>query len=238
LVPDGAAGALPGGVAADVRREACGMPVGARGMGAVRAYGTGVIAVDVGATRGSGGEPGGPGTADGTGRTAPTPPLRPDRYEPDDYAPAVVRCAREAGIGPRLLMTVLRTEAYKPHHPLLERVWQWWKPGSSFGVVNMHRAAFEEVRRTHGLDGGWEDVRDDPEFALRAAAWHLRDLADRLPPRRTRRLTRDELLALGYNTGARNMRAFARGVPPGPLARSYLRRYRAHLPLAASLPSA
>ncbi|MET9935194.1 hypothetical protein ABZ054_31040, partial [Streptomyces sp. NPDC006324] len=38
----------------------------------------------------------------------------------------------------------------------------------------------------------------------------------------------DELLALGYNTGARNMRLFARGVPPGPMARSYHEEVAAH----------
>ncbi|MDI5964941.1 lytic transglycosylase domain-containing protein [Streptomyces sp. SL13] len=176
-----------------------------------------------------------PGAAE---QSAPTPPLLPGRYDPDEYADHVVRSAREAGISPRLLMTVLRNEAYKPHHPLLERLWQWWKPGASFGLVNMHRTAFEQVCRAHDLDGRWQDMRDDPGFALRAAAWHLRDLAARLPDRRTARLTTEELLALGYNTGARNMRAFARGVPAGPMARSYLRRFRANRPQADTLPAA
>ncbi len=158
---------------------------------------------------------------------APTPPLRPADYDPADYASSVVRSAREAGVSPQLLMTVLHNEAYKPHHPLLERLWQWWKPGASLGVANMHRAAFERVRRTHGLAGEWEDLRRDPAFAVHAAALHLKDLDRCLPRQRVRRYTRDELLALGYNTGERNMRAFARGVPPGPMARSYLRRFRA-----------
>ncbi|MES4891252.1 lytic transglycosylase domain-containing protein [Streptomyces sp. NPDC096012] len=155
-----------------------------------------------------------------------TPPLRPGGYDPADYAGYVLRSAAETGVSPLLLMGVLHNEAYKPHHPLLERLWQWWKPGASFGVANMHRATFEQVRRAHDLDGRWEDLRDDPAFAVHAAALHLTDLDRRLPERRTRRYTRDELLALGYNAGERNMRAFARGVPPGPMARSYLRRLR------------
>ncbi|MFJ3492043.1 lytic transglycosylase domain-containing protein [Streptomyces sp. NPDC086091] len=160
--------------------------------------------------------------------TAPTPPLRPARYDPADYAPCVRESAAEAGVSPVLVMAVLHNEAYKPHHPLLERLWQWWKPGASFGVGNMHRAAFEEVRRAHGLSARWQDLRDDPAFAIRVVALHLADLDRRLPERHTRRCTRDELLALGYNAGERNMRAFARGVPPGPMARSHLRRLRAH----------
>ncbi|MFF8633928.1 lytic transglycosylase domain-containing protein [Streptomyces pilosus] len=167
------------------------------------------------------------------GEDARKPPLRPGEYTPADYAEVVVRHAREAGVSPLLVMTVLHNEAYKPHHPLLERLWQWWKPGASFGVANMHRATFEQVRRTHGLPGRWQDLRDDPAFAIRAAALHLKDLDRSLPPRHVRRYTREELLALGYNTGERNMRAFARGVPPGPMARSYLRRFRTNRRLAA-----
>ncbi|MER7915600.1 MULTISPECIES: lytic transglycosylase domain-containing protein [unclassified Streptomyces] len=161
------------------------------------------------------------------------PPIRPGGYDPADYAAIVVRSAEEAGVSPLLVMTVLHNEAYKPHHPLLERLWQWWKPGASFGVANMHRATFEGVRRAHDLPGRWQDLRDDPAFAIHAAALHLKDLDRRLPRRHVRRYTRDELLALGYNTGERNMRAFARGVLPGPMARSYLRRFRAYRGSAA-----
>ncbi|MGA5495885.1 lytic transglycosylase domain-containing protein [Streptomyces cinereoruber] len=165
----------------------------------------------------------------------PTPPLRPGGYDPADYTPCVLRSAEEAGVSPLLVLTVLHNEAYKPHHPLLERLWQWWKPGASFGLANMHRAAFERVRRTHGLAERWQDLRDDPAFAVHAAALHLKDLDRCLPERHARRYTRDELLALGYNTGARNMRLFARGVPPGPMARSYLRRFRDHRRRAAEI---
>ncbi len=161
------------------------------------------------------------------------PPIRPGGYDPADYAEAVVRAAEEAGVSALLVMTVLHNEAYKPHHPLLERLWQWWKPGASFGLANMHRATFERVRRAHDLPGRWQDLRDDPAFAIHAAALHLKDLDRGLPQRHVRRYSRDELLALGYNAGERNMRAFARGVPPGPMARSYLRRFRAHRNRAA-----
>ncbi|MEU2376142.1 lytic transglycosylase domain-containing protein [Streptomyces misionensis] len=169
----------------------------------------------------------GEGSSPVEGGGARVPPLRPGRYDPADYVGPVLRSAGEAGVSPVLLMTVLHVEAYKPHHPLFERLWQWWKPGASFGVANMHRATFERVRRTHGLPGRWQDLRDDPAFAIHAAALHMKDLDRCLPKRHVRRYTRDELLALGYNTGERNMRAFARGIPPGPMARSYLRRFRA-----------
>ncbi|MFJ3231140.1 transglycosylase SLT domain-containing protein [Streptomyces sp. NPDC086787] len=169
----------------------------------------------------------------GPGESVRTPPLRPGGYDPADYASSVLRCAHETGVSPVLLMAVLYNEAYKPHHPLLERLWQWWKPDASFGLANMHRATFERVRRTHSVAGRWTDLRDDPAFAVRTAALYLKDLDGRLPDRYPRRYTRDELLALGYNTGERNMRAFAHGVPPGPMARSYLRRLRANWQRAA-----
>ncbi|MFJ8098293.1 lytic transglycosylase domain-containing protein [Streptomyces griseofuscus] len=155
-------------------------------------------------------------------------PLRPGGYDPADYTPAVLRSAAEAGVSPLLVLTVLHIEAYKPHHPLLERLWQWWKPGASFGVADMHRATFERVRRAQHLPGRWQDLRDDPAFAIHAAALHLKDLDQGLLRHHVHRYTHDELIALGYNTGERNMRAFARGVPPGPMARSYLRRFRAY----------
>ncbi|MER5505240.1 lytic transglycosylase domain-containing protein [Streptomyces sp. NPDC002766] len=163
-----------------------------------------------------------------------TPPLRPGDYDPADYADYALRSAKAAGVSPLLVLTVLYNEAYKPHHPLLERLWQWWKPEASFGVANMHRATFERVRRAHGLSERWHDLRDDPAFAIHAAALHLSDLDRALPARHVRRCTREELLALGYNAGERNMRAFARGVPPGPMARSYLRRFRTYRPRAAA----
>ncbi|MFE7168282.1 transglycosylase SLT domain-containing protein [Streptomyces sp. NPDC057616] len=174
-----------------------------------------------------------PGPEGSGGGEARTPPLRPGRYDPADYAGCVARSAEVTGVSPLLVMTVLHNEAYKPHHPLLERLWQWWKPGASFGVANMHRATFEQIRRTYGLEKGWHDLRDDPAFAIHAAALYLKDLDKALPERHQRRYTRDELLALGYNAGERNMRAFARGVPPGPMARSYLRRFREHTSQAA-----
>ncbi|MDF3298887.1 lytic transglycosylase domain-containing protein [Streptomyces tropicalis] len=175
-----------------------------------------------------------PGERTAPGAGGQTPPLRPGGYDPADYVDCAVRSAGAAGVSPVLLMAVLHNEAYKPHHPLLERLWQWWKPEASFGVANMHRATFEQVRRMHDLSGRrWEDLRDDPAFAVHAAALHLGDLDRALPRRRARRYTRDELLALGYNAGERNMRAFARGVPPGPMARSYLRRLRDNWSVAA-----
>ncbi|MFJ9542155.1 transglycosylase SLT domain-containing protein [Streptomyces sp. NPDC101225] len=175
-----------------------------------------------------------PGPDEPGGDEARTPPLRPGRYDPADYAGCVVRSAEDTGVAPLLLMTVLYNEAYKPHHPLLERLWHWWKPGASFGVANMHRATFERIRRRYGLPRRWQDLRDDPACAVHAAALYLKDLDRTLPERHHRRCTRDELLAMGYNAGERNMRAFARGVPPGPMARSYLRRFRAHRSRAAA----
>jgi hypothetical protein len=155
-------------------------------------------------------------------------------YDPAHFAAQVRTYARRAGIHPQLLMAILYNESYKPHDPELERSWQRLKPDAAFGIANMHRAAFDETKR--GRDFAvrkWEELPDDPALAIEATAWHLHDLARQLPATRTRRYTKDELLALGYNTGATNMRAFARGATPGPQAQSYLDRLRQNWPKSA-----
>ncbi|MCK7626119.1 lytic transglycosylase domain-containing protein [Streptomyces sp. RS10V-4] len=144
-------------------------------------------------------------------------------YDPADCAPAVRRYAAAAGVRPQLLMAILYNEAYKPHDPALERAWQRYKPDAAFGIANMHRAAFDEVKRGRDFAGRkWEELPDDRDLAIEAAAWYLHDLDRRLPARWPGGYGRDELLALGYNTGAGNMLAFARGTTPGSQARSYL----------------
>lgn len=69
---------------------------------------------------------------------------------------------------------------------------------------------------------------------MEAAAWHLHDLAARLPSRTQGTLSKDELLALGYNTGSGNMRAFAAGAKPGAQAQSYLDRMHQNWDKAAN----
>lgn len=142
--------------------------------------------------------------------------------DPSHYAPQVVRYAREAGINAQLLMAILYNENYKPHNPAAERAWQQVKPDAAFGVANMHKATFDETKRGRPFAGrAWEELPDDPDLAIQAAAWYLHDLTTGLPSAH-RGLTTDELLALGYNTGPGNMRTFAKGTKPGPAAQAYL----------------
>jgi hypothetical protein len=148
-------------------------------------------------------------------------------YDPAQFAVQVRKYATQAGIRPQLLMAILYNESYKPHDPELERSWARIDSDPAFGIANMHRPAFDDTKRGRPFAGRkWEELPDDPTLAIQAAAWHLHDLARRLPDKRTSKLTKDELLALGYNAGGGNMRAFARGVKPGPQAQSYLDRLR------------
>ncbi|RVU28417.1 lytic transglycosylase domain-containing protein [Streptomyces antnestii] len=153
----------------------------------------------------------------------------PAAYDPANYAPQVRARAAEAGVSPRLLMAILYNESYKPHDPALERAWQRYKPGAAFGIANMHRAAFDETKRGRPFaDRRWEELPDDRDLAVRAAAWYLHDLARQLPAHPSGPYDKDELLALGYNTGAGNMLAFARGATPGSQAADYLARLRSN----------
>ncbi|MFC9676410.1 transglycosylase SLT domain-containing protein [Streptomyces sp. NPDC056949] len=171
-------------------------------------------------------------------RTPATPTPKPSpsgtntpsgTYDPAAYAPQVRARATEAGVSPRLLMAILYNESYKPHDPALERAWQRYKPGAAFGIANMHRAAFDETKRGRAFAGRrWEELPDDRDLAVRAAAWYLHDLARQLPAHPSGPYDKDELLGLGYNTGAGNMRAFARGATPGSQAADYLSRLRSN----------
>lgn len=147
--------------------------------------------------------------------------------DPARFAAQVTERAREAGVAPQLVMAILCNESYKPHDPAAERAWLRLDPDSSLGVANMHRPTFDEVKAEHGFaDRDWLQLPDDPDLAIRAAAWYLHDLAEMLPEQRSGAHTTEELLALGYNAGPGNMRAFAKGTPPGPQAQSYLDRLR------------
>jgi hypothetical protein len=155
-------------------------------------------------------------------------------YEPADCAHEVRSHAQQAGINPQLLMAILYNESYKPHDPDLERAWQHHKPDASFGIANMHKAAFDEAKRGRDFAGRkWEELPDDRELAIEAAAWHLHDLATQLPVHWTVSYTKDELLAFGYNAGSSNMSAFARGATPGSQAQSYMNRLHSNWAKAA-----
>jgi hypothetical protein len=171
-------------------------------------------------------------TAGSASPSAPAPSrseVIPSPYDPADYASQVRSRARQTGVSARLLMAILYNEAYKPHDPSLERAWQKYKPDAAFGIANMHRATFDEVKKGRDFaHRSWEELPDDRDLAIEAEAWYLHDLAADLPAAWSAPYTEDELLALGYNTGADNMLAFARGVSPGSQARSYLDRLHAN----------
>ncbi|MFJ9443332.1 transglycosylase SLT domain-containing protein [Kitasatospora sp. NPDC101235] len=199
------------------------------GLGLVRGTGhDGTASTDPSPTTAA---PSGPssGAAPSAGSSAqPSKPSKPSGpYEPADYAAPVRQYAAEAGVNPQLLMAILYNESYKPHDPELERAWQRNKPDASFGIANMHRAAFDDTKPGRPFASRqWEELPDDRNLAVQAAAWHLHDLAAQLPARPSVSLSRDELVALGYNAGAGNMLAFARGVKIGSQAQSYLDRLR------------
>jgi soluble lytic murein transglycosylase-like protein len=170
--------------------------------------------------------PSGSGSATASGATSSDTASGSDTAsssDPASLAAPVTAYARRAGIRPQLLMAILQNESYKPHDPDFQRRWLQIDPGASLGVANMHRAAFDDAKR--GRDFArhrWEDLIDDPALAVEAAAWYLHDLSAQLPRRWSGKLSRDELIALGYNAGPGNMLTFARGVPPGPQAQAYL----------------
>jgi hypothetical protein len=147
--------------------------------------------------------------------------MTPQGRDPARLAPEVRTHADAADVNPVLLMAILYNESYKPHIPLLERAWQALHRDSSFGVANMHRRTYEHVRSDRPFAArAWKELPADADLAIQAAAWHLHDLRSTLPDHTGSSFTTDELLATGYNAGARNMLRFADGREPGPQARA------------------
>ncbi|MEW1648117.1 lytic transglycosylase domain-containing protein [Streptomyces sp. NPDC091219] len=167
------------------------------------------------------------GPASSATPTSPSATATTSAYDPAAYADQVRTRAQQADVSAQLVMAVLYNEAYKPHDPALERAWQKYKPDAAFGIANMHRATFDEVKKGRDFAGrSWDELPDDRDLAIEAEAWYLHDLSAQLPPTWRSSLSRDQLLALGYNTGAGNMLAFAAGTAPGTQAQSYLDRLR------------
>ncbi|MEV0742292.1 lytic transglycosylase domain-containing protein [Streptomyces sp. NPDC050549] len=169
------------------------------------------------------------GSASSRSSASPSPRVSNSSYDPAAYASQVRTQAQQAGVSAQLVMAILYNEAYKPHDAAFERAWQRYKPDAAFGIANMHRATFDEVKQGRDFaDRSWDELPDDRDLAVEAEAWYLHDLAARLPATRHTSLGEDDLLALGYNTGAGNMLAFARGATPGSQAQSYLDRLHAN----------
>ena len=164
----------------------------------------------------------------GSSAPSPTPPAD-SSYDPADHASQVLTRARQTGVSAPVLMAILYNEAYTPHTPSFERAWQRFKPDAAFGIADMHRATFDEVKQGRDFaDRRWEELPDDRGLAIEAEAWYLHDLAARLPAQWPAAYPKSDLLALGYNAGPDDMLSFATGAPPGTQARSYLERLHAN----------
>ncbi len=205
-----------------------------------RLLGTAALAVACSVLSGCGPAGQGPSGGEGSPRATPSAatgqpaPAPTSNQDPAHYAGQVITYAARAGIDARLLMAILYNESYKPHDPAWQRAWQKIKPDAAFGIANMHKAAFDETKRGRDFAGrDWQELPDDPRLAVEAAAWYLHDLAAQLPSSWPAAYTRDELLALGYDAGPGNMRAFARGARPGATAQSYLDRLHTNWSVAA-----
>ncbi|MEV0651082.1 transglycosylase SLT domain-containing protein [Phytomonospora sp. NPDC050363] len=150
-------------------------------------------------------------------------------YDPADYAAEVREHAAEADVNPVLLMAILYNESYKPHDPEAERAWQLLDPDASFGIANMHKAAFDDTKRGRDFEGRqWEELPDDRELAVQAAAWYLHDLAGQLPEDAAGEYSGDQLLAAGYNAGPGSMAAYAGGAEPSASVAAYMAKIEAN----------
>lgn len=143
-------------------------------------------------------------------------------HEIQDHAGSVLSAADQAGIDPRTLLAVLAHEsdgrqrfgASRLDHAniLLGR--------GSIGMGQMQRETFVQTAVKHPEVLGrqvteaearneWPRLRDHDELAIRAAAFHLKDLHDALPAGMSK-ADRHRMAAVGYNIGEAKMLKQAR----------------------------
>jgi RHS repeat-associated protein len=133
------------------------------------------------------------------------------------YVDQVVKYGVQAGIDPRLLLTIIMNESFMP-------VWF----GEDKGVTNMSQAVFDDIRKHHSEIVGsrtFHDIEYDSDFAIKLAAYYLADIKTSLPTTfsgEARALRRDEMLAIGWHTGVPNMQRIANGQDVGPRAQGYV----------------
>jgi hypothetical protein len=159
-------------------------------------------------------------------------------HEIQDHAGTVLSAADQAGIDPRALFAVLahesdgrqRVGASRLDHLniLLGR--------GSIGMGQMQRDTFAQTAVKHPEVLGrsvspeqarneWPRLRDHDELAIRATAYHLRDLMDQLPPGISE-ADRHRMAAVGYNIGADKMlKQVARGELGYDESKSYAKTF-------------
>ncbi|WP_213457440.1 RHS repeat-associated core domain-containing protein, partial [Rhizomonospora bruguierae] len=168
----------------------------------------------------------------------------------------IVRFANEAGVDPRLLMSVLaievgRSDELLPIDNLVQfGSWALDQAGAygflkehltgkgdsppSLGWGNIQERAFNETVARHwsvlgGID--WSDLMGNHELSIKVTAYRLRDLmayADAAPAGMRRDYSRDEVAAAIYNIGTENFADSVKAGNLGPLGSSYARAVRDH----------
>ncbi|WP_158619010.1 DNRLRE domain-containing protein [Micromonospora sp. M71_S20] len=159
------------------------------------------------------------------------------------YTDTVIQASNEAGVDPQTVMALLLKEgniralggdAAKDAERLQIGLHQrglypaGGKP--SIGMAQMQEGTFDKTKANHPeIFAGreWSEMVDDNELAITAMAYHVKDLQAELAAVGNRSSLRtDELIAVGYNQGAKNMLEFATsGRAPNPESASDAEKY-------------
>ncbi|MFG3208028.1 hypothetical protein [Streptomyces sp. NPDC048192] len=120
----------------------------------------------------------------------------PTNPAPESYISAIVKYANEAGIDPRLMLTMLWNEQEHWHALGGDTVNGWWDSlpvvgnpdGPSYGMADMKQATFDQVRNAHPALFGpyqWTDLQTNNDLAIRMFAYQLADTEGHRTPDQT-----------------------------------------------------
>jgi hypothetical protein len=136
---------------------------------------------------------------------------------PESYVSQIARYAAQAGVDPRLMLTILWGESNKVHGSLSDQVidpnldkaacavtGSNGCAGPSLGIADMKEATFDQVKANHpDLFGSsqWSDLTGNTDLAIQTLAWELHDLAEQLSGGSVGNYSPQQVLGMAYNGG-------------------------------------
>ncbi|MEU5599240.1 hypothetical protein [Streptomyces sp. NPDC020298] len=110
----------------------------------------------------------------------------PTNPAPEYYISAVVKYAAQAGVDPRLMLTMLWNEQQHWHAPGGDTANGWWDSlplvgnpdGPSYGMADMKKEPFYQVHDSHSSLFGshqWTDLQTNNDLAIQMLAYQLAD---------------------------------------------------------------
>ncbi|GAA5103582.1 hypothetical protein [Nocardia iowensis] len=157
------------------------------------------------------------------------------------WAAAAVKYGNEAGIDPRLVMSIILNEGARRTLVGLGEPWddfRWLTSGlrnNSLGLTNIKEDTFDKVKKAFPnqfRDADWSDLDGNEDLAVKAAAYNLKRIdhgfSGQAPPDMRANVTRNEFLAAAYNAGDDHARGYIQAHKLGEKVTPYVEGAKKH----------